>query len=219
MHNSDIRIEEFCAEYMVAMPQKRRSFIEDIWLATCLKPLSHYDRRENTIHTIFNHYCYIATTANKDKFWQLWEIMFEWYRINNSKEVIPSLMLSFNVMGPDLLNNWEVMEGSNEHIDKLLRILPPEGIPYLSRLVCKVGFKWLLPDCLRHLDKDMLRISASDRQSMRRWQDAVEDLYDDAKTRDLIRRDDILRSAYVEVLNGLISNGSAIAYLIRDYYI
>lgn len=54
---------------------------------------------------------------------------------------------------------------------------------------------------------------------MIRWQNAVEDLYDDAKTRDAIRRDDALRVAYVEVLNGLISNGSAIAYLIRDYYI
>jgi hypothetical protein len=54
---------------------------------------------------------------------------------------------------------------------------------------------------------------------MIRWQNAVEDLYDNANTRDLIRRDDKLREAYVEILNGLISNGSAIAYLIRDYYI
>ena len=54
---------------------------------------------------------------------------------------------------------------------------------------------------------------------MIRWQNAVEDLYDDAKTRDWIRRDNSLRVAYVEILNGLISNGSAIAYLIRDYYI
>ena len=54
---------------------------------------------------------------------------------------------------------------------------------------------------------------------MIRWQNAVEDLYDDARTRETIRRDDALRASYVEVLNGLISNGSAIAYLIRDYYI
>ena len=54
---------------------------------------------------------------------------------------------------------------------------------------------------------------------MRRWQNAIEDLYDDAKKRDAIRRDDELRAAYVEILNGLISNGSAIAYMIRDYYI
>lgn len=219
MRNSDIRIEEFCAEYMLAMPQKRRSFIEDIWLATCIKRQSHYDRRESPIHTIFNHYCYIAITDNKDNFWQLWEIMFESYKKYNFKEVIPSLLLSFDGMRPDLLNNWEVMEGSNVHINKLLRILPPEGIPYLSRLICKVGFKWLLPDCLRHIDKEILRISARDRKSMMLWQDSVEDMYDDAKTRDLIRRDNTLRTAYVEVLNGLISNGSAIAYLIRDYYI
>lgn len=216
----DIRIEEFCASYMIATPEKRRKFIDDVWLASSLKQkLYRYDRYKGPIDSVFNHYCYMATVENKDDFWQLWEIMFEWYRKNKSKEVIPSLMLSFDLMKPDLLNNWEVMDGSNEHINKLLRILPPEGISYVSRLFCKVGFKWLMPDCLRHLDKDMLRISASDSQSMRRWQDAVEDLYDDAKTRDLIRRDDTLRSAYVEVLNGLISNGSAIAYLIRDYYI
>ena len=54
---------------------------------------------------------------------------------------------------------------------------------------------------------------------MIQWQNAVEDLYDDAMTRDAIRRDNTLRTAYAEILNGLISNGSAIAYLIRDYYI
>lgn len=76
-----------------------------------------------------------------------------------------------------------------------------------------------MPDCLRHIDKDILSQSSRDSHSMTRWQNAVEDLYDDAKTRDTIRKDDALRVAYVEVLNGLISNGSAIAYLIRDYYI
>ena len=76
-----------------------------------------------------------------------------------------------------------------------------------------------MPDCLRHIDVVILRRSSRDRHSMIRWQNAVEDLYDDAKTRDIIRRDDTLRAAFVEVLNGLISNGSAIAYLIRDYYI
>ena len=76
-----------------------------------------------------------------------------------------------------------------------------------------------MPDCLRHIDKAILRQSSRDRRLMIRWQNAVEDLYDDAKTRDSIRRDDALRVAYVEILNGLISNGSAIAYLIRDYYI
>ena len=219
MRNSDIRIEEFCAEYMIAMPQMRRSFIEDIWLATCLKWISHYDRRKSPIHTIFNHYCYIATTANKDNFWQLWEIMFEWYKKNNAKEVLPSLMLSFEVMKPSLLENWEIVNGANEHIYKLLHILPQESISYLPWLVCKIGFRWLMPGCLGHIDKAILCQSSRDRQSMIRWQNAVEDLYDDAKTRDTIRRDDTLRTAYVEVLNGLISNGSAIAYLIRDYYI
>ena len=76
-----------------------------------------------------------------------------------------------------------------------------------------------MPDCLRHIDKAILRQSSRDRHSMIQWQNAVEDLYDDAMTRDAIRRDNTLRTAYVEILNGLISNGSAIAYLIRDYYI
>ena len=50
---------------------------------------------------------------------------------------------------------------------------------------------------------------------------SISDMIIDNETyrRDAIRRDDALRVAYVEVLNGLISNGSAIAYLIRDYYI
>ncbi len=216
----DMRIEEFCAAYMVAKPQKRCKFIEEIWLVSSLKQTRyHYDRRESPIGSIFNHYCYMVTPANKDSFWQLWEIMFEWYKKNNAMEVLPSLMLSFDVMKPSLLENWEIVNGANEHIYKLLHILPQQGVSYLPWLVCQIGFRWLMPDCLRHIDKAILRQSSRDRRLMIRWQDAVEDLYDDAKTRDAIRRDDALRVAYVEVLNGLISNGSAIAYLIRDYYI
>lgn len=216
----DMRIEEFCAAYMVAMPPKRRKFIEEIWLASSLqRTMYHYDRRESPIGSVFNHYCYMATPANKDYFWQLWEIMFEWYKKNNATEVLPSLMLSFDVMKPSLLEDWEIANGANEHIYKLLQILPQEGVSYLPWLVCKIGFRWLMPDCLRHIDKAILRQSSRDRHSMIRWQNAVEDLYDDAKTRDAIRKNDALRAAYVEILNGLISNGSAIAYLIRDYYI
>ena len=216
----DMRIEEFCAAYMVAKPQKRCKFIEEIWLVSSLKQTRyHYDRRESPIGSIFNHYCYMVTPANKDSFWQLWEIMFEWYKKNNAMEVLPSLMLSFDVKKPSLLENWEIVNGANEHIYKLLHILPQEGVSYLPWLVCKTGFRWLMPDCLRHIDKAILRQSSRDRRLMILWQNAVEDLYDDAKARDAIRRDDALRYAYVEVLNGLISNGSAIAYLIRDYYI
>ena len=161
----------------------------------------------------------MVTAVNKTNFWQLWEIMFEWYKKNNTTEILPSLMLSFNVMKPNLLENWEVVNGANEHIYKLLQILPQEGTSYLPWLVCKIGFKWFMPDCLKHIDKAILRQSSIDRHSMLQWQNAVEDLYDNPKTRDTIRRDDTLRAAYVEILNGLISNGSAIAYLIRDYYI
>lgn len=216
----NMRIEEFCAAYMIAMPQKRRKFIEEIWLASSLQRTGyHYYRGESPIGLVFNHYCYMVTQANKDYFWQLWEIMFEWYKKNNATDVLPSLMLNFDIMRPSLLEDWEIVNGSNKHIYKLFHMLPQDGVSYLPWLVCKIGFRWLMPDCLRHIDKAILRQSSSDRHSKIQWQNAVEDLYEDANTRDAIRKDDVLRAAYVEVLNGLISKGSAIAYLIRDYYI
>ena len=216
----ETRIDAFCAEYMVAMPEKRRKFIEEVWLASG-KGVSSWQHgmSENPISSVFHHYCYVATKENKDKFWQLWNIMFEWYRENKTEAVLPSLMLKFEVMRPDLLNDWEVTEAAGEHINKLLDILPAEGLSYLPRLVCRVGFKSFMPECLRHIDKGLLHQSATDRKRMRLWQDAAEDLYDDAKSRDAIKRDKELCDAYVVVLNGLISNGSAIAYMIRDYYI
>ncbi len=217
---SDTRIDTFCAEYMVAMPLKRRKFIESIWLESS-NGISggRHSISENPIASIFNHFCYVATKENKDDFWKLWEIMFEWYKAKHAEAVLSSLMLHFELLRPNLLNNWEVMDESAEHINKLLSILPLEGLPYLSRLVCRVGFKSLMPECLRYIDNVLLRKSAAEKNDSRRWQDAIEDLYDDAKTRDAIKRDEQLRVAYVEVLNGLISNGSAIAYMIRDYYI
>lgn len=219
-HLWDMRIETFCAEYMVAMPFKRQKFIEETWLASCLKSVARpYGVHENPISSVFNHFCYVATLNNKENFWQLWEIMFEWYKTNKTNAVLSSLMLNFDMLRPDLLNNWPVMAGSGEHINKLLSILPSEGSQYLARLICRIGFKDLMPECLRYIDKDLLRRSASDKRFMRSWQDAIEDLYDDARTRDTIKRDEELRVAYVVILNGLISNGSAIAYMIRDYYI
>lgn len=214
-----MRIETFCAEYMIAMPSKRKTFIEK-WLATSKKTVArrgYFD--ENPVSSIFNHFCYVATKDNKEKFWQLWELMFEWYKVNHTQDVLSALMLNFNMLRPALLDNWEVMEVTGEHVNKLLRIMPREGVQYLSRLVCNIGFNILMPDCLRYIDNDLLRKSARERSILRRWQNAIEDLYDDAKKRDAIRRDDELRAAYVEILNGLISNGSAIAYMIRDYYI
>lgn len=220
MRISDMRIEEFCAAYMVAMPQKRRKFIEEIWLSSSLRqPAHHYDRYESPIGSVFNHCCNMVTSTKKNSFWQLWEIMFEWYKKNRAVEVLPSLMLSFDVMRPGLLKDWEIVNGAKEHIYNLLQILPLEGVSYIPRLVCQIGFRWLMPECLKHIDRANLRQSSRDTHSMIQWQNAVEDLYGDAKTRDAILRDDALRAAYVEVLNGLISNGSAIAYLIRDYYI
>lgn len=217
---SDMRMEVFCANYMLAMPLKRRKFIEDIWLASSKKMSAVlYDRHDNPIASVFNHYCYIATTSNKEDFWQLWELMFEWYQKNNTKGVLPVLMLGFDLNNPGLLENWEVMDGSDVYINKLLRILPSEGLPFMSRLICKVGFKYLMPNSLRYIKKDTLITAARDRRYIMLWQNAVEDLYDDAKTRDEIRRDNTLRAAYMEILNGLINNGSAIAYVIRDYYI
>lgn len=216
----ETRIDVFCAEYMVGLPEKRRKFIEDVWLASGKGVSSwRHGMSENPISSVFHHYCYMATKENKDKFWQLWDIMFEWYRVNKTETVLPSLMLQFEVMRPDLLNDWEVTETAGEHVNNLLSILPAEGLPYLPRLICRIGFKNLMPECLRYIDKALLRKSSTDRTEMRQWQDAIEDLYDDAKKRDAIKRDEELRSAYVVILNGLISNGSAIAYMIRDYYI
>lgn len=216
----DTRLEIFCAEYMLAKPNQRKAFIEDIWLASVLKiSRRRHSDKDNPITMVFTHYCYLATSDNKDNFWQLWEIMFEWYKKNLTVEVLSALMLNFDILRPNLLNDWDVMKDAAPHINKLLSHLTYDGTVYLPRLVCRTGFKYLMPESLRYIDNGILKNSARDHRSMKQWQDAIEDLYDNAKNRDLIKRDDKLRAAYMEILNVLISNGSAIAFIIRDYYI
>ena len=217
---SNSRIEAFCAEYMLVMPLKRREFIESTWLVSSKEMIMRrYGMGSNPISAVFNHFYYLATKENKDKFWQLWEIMFEWYEENKTEIVLRALMLNFELMKSDLLDNWEVMNGYGVYINKLLKKLTSEGLPYLPQLVCRTGFKNIMPESLRYINKDLLCHSAADRRFMRHWQDAVEDLYDDAQSRETIKRDNELSSAYVAILNKLVSNGSAIAYMIRDYYI
>ena len=89
----DTRIDTFCAEYMIAKPEKRRKFIEEVWLASGKGVVSwRHGMSENPITSVFSHYCYVATKENREKFWALWEVMFAWYKENKTGAVLPSLI-------------------------------------------------------------------------------------------------------------------------------
>lgn len=218
MHFHNTRVETFLANYMLALPKKRVRLIKEIWLNSLLNKESK-DERDNPVSNVFQHFSYIALKDNKTNFWQLWEIMFEWYQQHDSSILLSALMLHFEIMRYDLLNDWEVLEGAKIHISKLLIALKADCNNLLPNLLCRMGYKELLPDSLRLVDINVLKQSSFNPQNFINWQNAVEDLYDDPASREVIRNNPVLRSAYVEVLNALISNGSAIAYIIRDYYI
>ena len=215
-HNN--RVEVFLAGYMLDAPKLRERLIKDIWLSTLLGQNIETDNN-NPVSNVYTHFCYLVTKDNREKFWELWTIMFEWYKINRSSIVLSVLLFHFELMKLDLLNNWEVIEGAREHINKLLIELDDDEQNLLPRLLCRIGFKELLPESLRHININILRKSSRKMNNFVLWENAVEDLYDDSKQREIIRNDDTLKAAYVEILNGLISNGSAISYIIRDYYI
>ena len=215
-HNN--RVEVFLAGYMLDAPKLRERLIKDIWLSSLLGQNIETDNN-NPVSNVYTHFCYLVTKDNREKFWELWTIMFEWYKINRSSIVLSVLLFHFELMKLDLLNNWEVIEGAREHINKLLIELDDDEQNLLPRLLCRIGFKELLPESLRHININILRKSSRKMNNFVLWENAVEDLYDDSKQREIIRNDDTLKAAYVEILNGLISNGSAISYIIRDYYI
>lgn len=218
MHFHNTRVETFLANYILTLPSKRIRLIKEIWLNSLLNE-GRNDERDNPVSNVFQHFSYLALKDNKTNFWQLWEIMFEWYQQHDSSIVLSALMLHFEIMRYDLLNDWEVLEDSKSHISKLLIALKDDCNNLLPNLLCRMGYKELLPDCLRLIDIKVLKQSSCNPQNFINWQNAVEDLYDDPATREEIRNNPVLRSAYVEILNALISNGSAIAYIIRDYYI
>lgn len=218
LHFHNTRVETFLANFMLALPKKRVKLIKEIWLNSLLNE-ERKDERDNPVSNVFQHFSYLALKDNKANFWQLWEIMFEWYQQHDSPILLSALMLHFEIMRYDLLNDWEVLEGAKIHISKLLIALKADCNNLLPNLLCRMGYKELLPDSLRLVDINVLKQSSFNPQNFINWQNAVEDLYDDPASREEIRNNPVLRSAYVEVLNALISNGSAIAYIIRDYYI
>lgn len=216
-HNT--RVETFLAGYMLDAPKLRERFIRDIWLNSLLGDDVRLDDNNNPVSNVYTHFCYLVTKENRDKFWELWTIMFEWYKSHRSSIVLSALLFHFELMRLDLLNNWEVIEGAHEYINKLLDEIEDDGQNLLPRLLCRIGYKELLPESFRYINRNVLKSSSRDSNNFVLWENAVEDLYDDSKLREVIRNDDALRIAYVEILNGLISNGSAISYIIRDYYI
>lgn len=215
-HNS--RVETFLAGYILADPEARADLIRDIWLGALLKIDGHIDSN-NPVTNVFVHFSYLATKDNRDNFWRLWTILFDWFKIHQSQIVLSALLFHFELMRTDLLNNWEVINGAQNSIAKLLVELEDDRYNLLPRLLCRTGFNELLPESLRYIKTDILRDSSRDSQNFVLWENAIEDMYDDSRLREIIRNDDSLRDAYVEILNGLISNGSAISYIIRDYYI
>lgn len=212
------RLEEFFAGYMLKSPNEKRDFIENEWLNSANSLNITYDRN-SPITNIFSHYCYLVRKENKDKFWELWEIMLEWYKLHKAPIVLSALLLDFKLMNPKLLNNWEVIKDEKEHINKILAELNNDTQNLIPKLLCRIGFNELLPDSLRYIDRNILKQSSNNPNNYVIWENAVEDLYDNSIQRDVIRNDQTLTKAYVEILNGLINNGSAIAYIIRDYYI
>lgn len=215
-HNT--RVEVFLAGYMLAAPKLREEFIKDIWLNSLLGK-GIRSENDNPVSNVYTHFCYLVTKENRDKLWELWMVMFEWYKVHRSPIVLSALLFHFELMRLDLLNNWEVIEGGREYINKLLIELEDDEQNLLPRLLCRIGFKELLPESLRHINLNILHNSSREMNNFVLWENAVEDLYDDSILREIIRNDDTLKAAYVEILNGLISNGSAISYIIRDYYI
>ena len=219
-HIQDTRMDMFCAEFMIAKPKERSGFIKDVWLESISNSIinrpSEYD---NTINTVFTHFCYVAKAENKSQFWELWEIILDWWNQHHNKVVLSALMLRFELMQPSLMDNWAVLDGAKIHINKLLPLLRDDAEELLPSLVCKMGFNELLPDSLRYINLELLRTSSRNIRNIKKWQDAIEDLYEDTRLRDFIRNDSKLKKAFGVILDGLISNGSAIAYIIRDYYI
>jgi len=218
LHFHNTRVETFLANFMIALPKRRVRLINEIWLNSLLNEES-MEERDNPVSNVFQHFSYLALKDNKTNFWQLWEIMFEWYQQHESSILLSALMLHFEIIRYDLLNDWEVLEGAKSHISKLLIALKDDYNNLLPNLLCRMGYNELLPDSLRLIDIHVLKQSSCNPQNLINWQNSVEDLYDDPASREEIRNNPVLRSAYVEVLNALISNGSAIAYIIRDYYI
>jgi hypothetical protein len=215
-HN--LRLEVSFASYILESPNTKRDFIEDEWLKGVKSINMSYDRN-NPISNIFSHYSYLVHNENKNQFWELWEIMLEWYKTNRSPIILSALLLHFELMRSDLLNNWEVLDGAKEHINKILVELSNDAQNLIPRLLCRIGFNELLPDSLRFVDRKILEQSSNNPDNYVIWENAIEDLYDNSVQREAIRNDQTLASAYLEILNGLVNNGSAIAYIIRDYYI
>jgi hypothetical protein len=217
-YHSDFRFESFLAAYMLESPGSRVNLIKGAWLDSALDIKCGIDD-DNPISNVFAHCSYLVNKDNCDKFWELWEIIFEWYKLRQSTIVLPALLLRFEFLDPNVPDDLIIMNGSKSHIVKVLRELKSDELNLIPRLLCKMGFKELLPYCLRYIDIEILKESSRNSKNFVTWQNAVEDLYDDPTFRDVIRNDRALRSAFVEIMNGLIYNGSAISYIIRDYYI
>lgn len=176
-------------------PHKEKDFLE-----RCLDELIS--------QVIYNH-------SLSQNFWQLWQYFSQKFQ---SKEIpfTDKLLLDYTYWNTEE-KNWAPLKNKKTFYEPI--------IPHLTefksfvKLLSGVGFKELMPEGLLWLSQSLDKIDFEEKNLTFFTEKLSMDIFYDREIRAVIRNNNALREAFINILDKLIDQSSSPAFLIRESFI
>jgi hypothetical protein len=148
-------------------------------------------------------------------FWRLWQYFSQEFQ-NNEVPFADKLFLDYSYWNTDE-KNWPPLKNKKSFYEPI--------IPHLAefksfvKLLSGVGFKELMPEGLLWLSQSLDKIDFEEKNLTFFTEQLSMDIFYDREIRAVIRNNNALREAFINILDKLIDQSSSPAFLIRESFI
>lgn len=215
-------IAEWIGDYLLMQPFKKSESILKKLITRVLdkgEKSKHNNSRLDFVNYILTEMMiFVSQHAElKDMFWNLWTCIYQFSENKNTILFSDALLLQPEKYGKGKFENWFIIQGKHDFIQSCIKLCksPKETLTVLT----KIGFEELMPDGLQWLyELDGFKI-IDDENSFYLCEKLAQQLYYSPQKRTIIKQNKKLTDIFIQCLDLLIENGSAISFIIRDDFI
>ncbi len=173
----------------------------------------------NSINRVLEKLILIEDSKASGKLWLLWEELTEIIRIHSNYKLLRFLFLRLNFQNDGWKENveyWIPLEGKLTVYKKRFEEFGSHNISAAVRLMSDIGLKELIPGCLPWLSDELVDQEKDDTliHSLERL---VQRSY--YRHKQEMRRSQLYRESFLNILDWLIQYNSPVAYELRDRFV
>lgn len=152
-----------------------------------------------------------------DRFWQLWNCLLSFSKDKNTRLFSEALMFKQGNMSDYKISGWSVpIDKRRDIIDCAIFL---ENPLLTVRMVCKYGMETLLPHILPCIENLLINNTRQLSDCQIYLEQIASKLFCDNKKRIIVKSTKMYSDSFIGILNHLIDDGSAKAFIIRDDFI